>query len=150
MAEYEQTIVVKASPDAVFDFIADIRNMPRYLPTTHHAEAQGTGRVRVQGEVRGRTYDSDGWLRLDRTEHRMEWGSDGENQYSGWMEIEGDAAESLLTVHLSFVPKRHQEMQMEQQTGDTDTTIQQGLEAALRSIKAQCEGTGAKIEPRGV
>ena len=150
MAEYEHTIVVNASADTVFDYVSDVRNMPRYLPTTHQAESQGPDRVRVQGEVRGRAYDSDGWLRLDRTEHRMEWGSDGENQYSGWMEVEGDEGGSAVTVHLSFVPRRHQEVQFEQQTGDVDATIQQGLEAALRSIKSQCEGSGTKVEPRGV
>jgi len=150
MAEYEHTLLVNASPDDVFDYISDVRNMPNYLPTTHHAESQGAGRVRVQGEVRGRTYDSDGWLRLDRTEHRMEWGSDGENQYSGWMEVEGDASGSAVTVHLSFEPRPDQARQFEQQSGDADATIQQGLEAALQSIKAQCEGQGVKVEPPGV
>jgi Oligoketide cyclase/lipid transport protein len=150
MAEYEQTILVKASPDAVFDFISDVRNMPKYLPTTHRAEPQGAGRVRVQGEVRGHAYDSDGWMRLDKTEHRMEWGSDGENKYSGWMEVEGDENGCAVTVHLSFAPRPDQKEQFKEQTGSVAETIQQGLEAALTSIKNQCEGRSVKVEPSNI
>lgn len=151
MPEYEDSLVVEAAPEAVFDFVSDIRNMPQYLPTTHHAEPQGGGeRVRVQGEASGHPYDSDGWLRVDRTEFRMEWGSDGENLYTGWLEIdEGTDAEScLVTVHLSFQPKPNQSERMaEQAGGDRDLAIQRGLEAALQSIKNLCEGRGGKVEP---
>jgi len=148
--EYEDSLVVEASPEAVFEFVSDIRNMPQYLPTTHHASSQGVERVRVQGEAAGRAYDSDGWLRLDRSEWRMEWGSDGENLYTGWMEVdEGTDPEScLVTVHLSFQPKPGlNERLAEQGGGDRDLAIQRGLEASLQSIKNICEGRGGKVEP---
>lgn len=148
MAEYEQSLTVAASPDHVFDFVSDIQNLPRYLPTTHHAQAQDGERVRVQGEAGGRPYDSDGYFRVDRTEHRMEWGSDGENAYSGWLEVDGDEESSIVTVHLSFAPRPELARRMDAQTGDRDTTIQEGLEAALQSIRNLCEGRGSKVEPR--
>ena len=147
MAEYESSLPVNASPDAVFDFVSDIGNLPKYLPTTHHAEAQGSNRVRVQGEANGHKYDSDGRFHADATEHRLEWGSDGETAYNGWLEIEGAGDESLVTVHLSFTPRPDQGARMDEQTGDRDTTIQQGLDASLRSIKNIVEGVGGKIEP---
>lgn len=148
MAEYESSLPISASPDTVFDFVSDIANLPKYLPTTHHAEAQGPGRVRVQGEAAGQKYDSDGWFRPDPTEQRLEWGSDGESRYSGWLEIEGDGSQSLVTVHLSFAPRPDQAERFEEQgDGDGDATIQQGLQASLLSIKNLVEGTGGKIEP---
>jgi ribosome-associated toxin RatA of RatAB toxin-antitoxin module len=148
--EYEDTLTVEASPQAVFDFVSDVANLPKYLPTTHHAEPQQGERVRVQGEAAGHRYDSDGWFRADRTEYRLEWGSDGENLYSGWLEIdEGTDPDSCtVTVHLSFQPKPHQNERLaEQGGGDRDATIQRGLEAALQSIKNLCEGEGGKVEP---
>ncbi|MBC8103193.1 MAG: SRPBCC family protein [Cytophagales bacterium] len=147
MPDYESSLPVNASPEAVFDFISDISNMPQYLPTTHHAEPQGEGRVRVQGEAAGHPYDSDGWIRLDRTEFRMEWGSDGENHYSGWMEVEGDDRQSIVTVGLAFAPKPEQDARFEQQMGDRDATIRDGLNKALESIKNILEGKGGKVEP---
>ena len=148
MAEYEHSLTVQASPDAVFDFVSDIGNLPRYLPTTHQAEMQGAGRVRVRGEAGGHTYDSDGYFRVDTSEHRLEWGSDGENNYSGWLEVEdGKDGASDVTVHLSFAPRPDLAQRMDEQTGDHDRTIQQGLEAALLSIQNQVEGRGGKVEP---
>ncbi len=53
MPEYEHSLTVQASPEAVFTFVSDVSRLPEYLPTTHHAEAQPGGRVRVQGEAGG-------------------------------------------------------------------------------------------------
>lgn len=148
MPEYERSLFVNASPRALFDFVSDVGNMPLYLPTTHHAAAQGEGRVRVQGEAGGHPYDSDGYLRFEATEYRMEWGSDGENRYSGWLEIDGDDGGSEVTVHLSFTPRPEQSARFaEQSGGDEGATIQQGLEAALLSIRNIVEGKGEKVEP---
>jgi uncharacterized protein YndB with AHSA1/START domain len=147
MPEYEQSAFVHADPQTVFDFISDVRNMPRYMPTTHHAEPQGPGRVRVQGEAKGHKYDSDGWIRLDKTEFRMEWGSDGETAYSGWMEVDGDDGGSEVVVHLSFAPRPEQAERMADGNDTPDTAIHDGLQAALQSIRNILEGQGGKVEP---
>jgi len=147
MPDYEHSLAIEASPDAVFDFVSDIANLPKYLPTTHKAEAQPGGRVRVQGEAGGHAYDSDGYFRLDAPNRRMEWGSDGENRYLGWLEIDGAADECEVTVHLTFQPKPEQSERMDEQTGDRDKTIMDGLVAALESIRNYAEGQGGKVEP---
>ena len=147
MPEYEDSITVQASPEAVFAFVSDVSRLPEYLPTTHHAEAQPGGRVRVQGEAGGQAYDSDGYFRTDQPNGRVEWGSDGENRYSGWLEIDGIADECEVTVHLNFQPKSGQEERLESQSGSRDETIQQGLVASLESIRNIAEGRGGKVEP---
>ena len=147
MPDYEHSLTVEASPDAVFDFVSDVANLPKYLPTTHSAEAQPGGRVRVQGEAGGRAYDSDGYFRVDKPNYRLEWGSDGENRYLGWLEIDGMDDECEVTVHLTFQPKPEQSERMDAQTGDRDQTITDGLVAALESIRNNVEGRGGKVEP---
>lgn len=148
MPEYEQSAFVNADPQSIFDFVSDVRNMPKYLPTTHHAELQGENRVRVQGEAHGNPYDSDGFLHVDQGDLRMEWGSDGENRYRGWLEIDGDDGGSEVTVHLSFAPSPDQAAQIGQNTGgNPDPAIQEGLRAAVQSIKNEVEGSGGKVEP---
>ena len=102
MGEYEQTMTMRASPEQVLDFVADIGNMPSYLPTTKSAQPQGADRVRVQGEAMGHKYDSDGYLRRDAGANRLEWGAD-EGYYSGWLEArDGGDGGAQVTVHISL------------------------------------------------
>jgi uncharacterized membrane protein len=102
MPDFEQTLRIRSSADQVYDFISDVRNMPRYLPTTKHAESRGQGRVRVEGDVHGRHYDSEGFLRRMDDRNRIEWGSD-EGDYKGWIEARDRGDEQVdVSVHLSF------------------------------------------------
>ena len=81
--EFEQSITIAATADGIFDFISDIRNVPQYLPTVKNAQPQQGERIRTQGQVGDRSYDSDGHFRVDKQARRLEWGSDGENNYNG-------------------------------------------------------------------
>lgn len=146
MANYKESMVISASPDQVFDFVADVRNMPMYLPTTKSAQPQGKERVRVQGEVQGHRYDADGYLRTDRENYRMEWGAD-ERYYSGSMQIKPQGEQSQVTVEISF---RDWPPSADGQQGPTAQQIQEGLRAALESIQRQLTGQGGKVEPQSV
>jgi uncharacterized membrane protein len=150
MAEHASRIGIDRPAGEVFAFLSDIGHMPDYLPTVHEASPQGEshegeGRVVVAGEANGRPYRSDGWLRLDRAAGRMEWGSDGENDYRGEMRVtpRGDRA-CEVEVHLHLTPRPMLERQLTAQTGNAEYSVQEGVEAALASIKALCEGTGGK------
>jgi hypothetical protein len=144
MAEYEQTLLIHCKPDQIFDFIADIRNLPRYLPTTKAAQPQGEDRVRVQGEAHEHSYDSDGYLRPDRDAMRLEWGAD-EGYYKGWMQVKPDGTGSFVTVHISL---HGQPPGADPNHTPSDEEINEGLMTSLRSIQNQMEGHGGKEEPR--
>jgi hypothetical protein len=148
MSEYNHSLNVNASPDDVFDFVSDIGNLPQYLPTVSNATPQSGERIRVQGEAGGHRYDSDGFFRLNEDERRMEWGSDGENNYRGSLEVKpgSDAKTSEVSVRLSFEPRPELAERMERQAGDRGRAIQEGIEKALLSIKNLCEGRGGKVE----
>jgi uncharacterized membrane protein len=149
MSDYRQALRVEANADEVFAFVSDVGNLPDYLPTVRHAEAQGGERVRVTGDASGHEYDSDGFFRVDAGRRRMAWGSDGENEYRGSLEVAaaGDGA-CDVRVSLSFTPRPDQARQFEAQAGDRDRAIRQGIETALASIKNICEGRGGKVEYR--
>ncbi|HYE71837.1 MAG TPA: hypothetical protein VEF04_00845 [Blastocatellia bacterium] len=89
-------------------------------------------------------------FKIDKEQRRMEWGSDGENEYRGWLEVkEQDRGRACdVTVHLAFTPRPDQAQRFEEQTGDRDRAIRQGIETALASIKNACEGHGGKVEYR--
>lgn len=37
MSEYEKSSTIQASPEAVFDFVTNVANLPRFMPTTERA-----------------------------------------------------------------------------------------------------------------
>ena len=149
MPEYEHSQTIQASPDAVFAFVSQVRNLPQYLPTIKAAEPQGPERVMVHGEARGRQYDNDGHFRADEAGRRLEWGSDRPDTYSGWQTVadaDGAGGDSQVTVQLTFGPQSRTPETIEREEG-SQRPIQEGLEAALQSIRNTVEGQGGKVEP---
>ena len=144
MSEFEHTTNVEASPERVWDFVADVRNLPKYLPTTHSAEPAQGERVEVKGEAQGHEYDSEGYFREDRDNYRLEWGAD-EGYYTGWLEIAENGSGSDVTVHLTFTgAPPHGEGEppgdnTSENAPDRDD-VQEGLVSALESIKNFVEG----------
>ncbi len=148
MPEFERSQRINAAPDAVYAFVSDVGNLPQYLPTTKAAQPQGGERVRVQAEARGHQYDDDGFFRADPVGRRLEWGAD-ERDYRGWLQIVDADGASDVTVHLAFsndLPQR-----IARETGDAPPNgpplIEEGIDAALQSIRNIAEGQGGKVEP---
>lgn len=144
MSDYEQTMTMQAPSEQVIAFVSDVANMPKYLPTTKAAKAQGGERVRVQGAAQGHSYDSDGYLRRDSSSGRLEWGAD-EGYYSGWLQVrDEDGGRSSVTVHISL---RGDPPGAEPSERPSDDQINEGLITALRSIENHVQGKGGKEEP---
>ncbi len=147
--EFEQSITVAASADGIFDFISDVKNVPQYLPTVKNAQPQQGERIRTQGQAGDRSYDSDGHFRVDKQAHRLEWGSDGENDYSGWLEVQGNVgSQSQVKVHIHYAPKPEIVQRMVEHSPDHsfESAMYEGISKTLESIKRICEGKGGKEE----
>ena len=144
MPEYVDHINVAALPDAVFRFVSDINNLPKYLPTVHHAHSQPHERVEVDGKANGHAYNSEGWFKIDQAERTMTWGSDGSNDYSGKMAVLGEGHGSKVECTLQFTPTAEIKDSMDKHQGGPSAAMTDGLRASLASIKEICEGTGGK------
>jgi hypothetical protein len=150
MAEYERSRVVNASPDDVFAFVSDASNLATILPTVDTVERQADDRVEVHGEVRGRTYEDDGWFRVDEARRRIEWGAD-ERTYSGWLTVAGADGGAQVVAHLSFAPYvTPSGRPISGEPAVAPDPIEQSLEAALDSLRNLMEGRGGKEEPTAV
>lgn len=141
MPDFEQSLSMQVPPDRVMDFVSDIRNLPRYVPTTQAAEAQSEDRVVVHGEAQGQHYDADGYLR--RVDGHLEWGAD-EGYYNGWLraEPEGDGSRVTVGIALHGHPPG-----ADQGEAPSEEEINEGLRKGLESIRNQLEGQGGKEEP---
>ena len=141
MPDFEQSLRMQAPPDQVLAYVSDIRNLPRYVPTTHGAQSQGEGRVHVQGEAQGHSYDADGYLR--RRDDGLEWGAD-EGTYNGWLRVKPDGEGSQVTVGISL---RDQPPGAGKGDAPGEDQINEGLAKGLESIRNQLQGEGGKEEP---
>lgn len=144
MPEYTDRIDVAASPDAVFHFVSDVKNLPKYLPTVHQAHSQAGERVEVDGKANGHAYSSEGWFKVDQAARTMTWGSDGDNGYSGKMAVSGEGSGSKVECSLHFTPTAEIKESMDKNQGGPSAAMTDGLRASLASIKEICEGTGGK------
>jgi hypothetical protein len=143
MSEHQSSIVIVANPDKVFDFVANINNLPEYLPTVHKASLIADERIRIQGEAAGHQYDDRGYFCANRETRKLEWGSDRESNYNGWVKVDQgeDPSSAYLTVHISYGKSTQN-----QQGIDWDNVINEGVSKTLQSIKNICEGHGGKVE----
>jgi hypothetical protein len=98
--EHEHTQHVAASADRVFDALADVGNLPRYVPQVTAAERIDGDTVRVQARYEGHTQEGEAWFRTDDSERRIEWGSP-HGSYRGWIQINEDGDGSRLTLFLA-------------------------------------------------
>jgi uncharacterized protein YndB with AHSA1/START domain len=150
MAEYERSRLVQASPEDVFAFVSDASNLATFLPTVDTVEPKTDGRVEVHGEIRGRTYDDDGWFRVDENRRRIEWGAD-ERTYSGWLTVAAEDGGAQVVAHLSFAPYvTPSGRPISGEPAEEPDPIEQSLEAALDSLRNVMEGQGGKEEPAAV
>jgi uncharacterized protein YndB with AHSA1/START domain len=98
--EHEHTQYVAAPPDSVFAALADVSNLPRYVPQMTAASRGEGDSVTVQARYEGHTQEGKGWFRTDAEARRVEWGADG-SDYRGWLQVNEEAEGSRLTLFLA-------------------------------------------------
>jgi carbon monoxide dehydrogenase subunit G len=148
MDEYTGRIEVARSPAEVFAFLADIRNMPSYLPTVRKVGPLGPDRVAVEGEAEGHTYHDEGWLKVEAEAHRMRWGTQEDSDYHGELRVrDAGNGHAEVEVTLNHSPTGAQARRMQERSGSVGHDMRRSLQRALGSIKAACEaGAGAAAE----
>jgi len=133
MADYERSQTVEAPAGALFEFLADVGNLPRYFEQMTAAEPAGREAVRVTAEVDGREREGQARFRVDREAKRVEWGSEGPNDYHGWLDVADEAGgRSTVTVHVST-----------ERVEDRPDEVNLGLERTLGNVKRLVEEPGA-------
>jgi uncharacterized protein YndB with AHSA1/START domain len=98
--EHEHTQHVAAPPDRVFAALADVSNLPRYVPQVTAAERVEGERVKVEARYEGHTQEGEAWFRTDEPGRRIEWGSP-ETDYRGWIQVDPEADGTRLTLFLA-------------------------------------------------
>jgi hypothetical protein len=104
MTTYTHTADADIAANALFSFLADPRNLPRYFPQMTAAEPEGGDVVHVTAEVHGDRVDAQAWVHTDETTRRLTWGAEGPDDYHGELQVDDVApGRSRITVSLHSV-----------------------------------------------
>lgn len=125
MGDYEKSQDVAAPAQQLFDYLSDVRNLPKYMNSMTSAEPADGEAVHTTAEVDGQTVEGEAWFRVDQDARRLEWGSEGNSGYRGALDVTGDTI-STVTVSLHT-----EEVESER--------ITQGLLETLSEIKRLVE-----------
>lgn len=136
MNDYERTARVDASADALFAYLSDVDNLPDYFERMTEAEP-GNGqevhtkaRIDIDGQGE-QEVEGEAWFKVDEEGRRIQWGSEGPNNYSGELEVSANGEGSEVAVRLRT------EM-------DDEKAIEGDLQRTLDNIKRLVEdGAGA-------
>ncbi|MFD9585259.1 SRPBCC family protein [Streptomyces sp. NPDC059980] len=135
MSDYDSTITVDVPPDRLFDYLADVENLPAYMPRLKTASRCDGERVTVTAHIDpadGPEQDvtSEAWIRVLEQGKILVWGAPGPGDYHGQLHVApgGEEGTSRLTVEL------HTERVEGAQVDD-------GLRETLRGIKSAVERT---------
>lgn len=129
MGDFSGTITVNASNQALFDYLSDVGNLPQYFSRLTSAvpgdgeEIKTTAKMPDGPEVQG-----DAWFRVDKTAQRIEWGSQGQSEYSGYLDVTPSGDGSQVEVHLHTT-----------RVHEGDREVQDGVTETLDNIKQQAE-----------
>lgn len=129
MADFNSDTTVEASADALFDYLADVGNLPRYFSSMTSAQPGEGEEVRTTARLPdGREVQGEAWFRIDANRRTIEWGSEGPSHYGGNLEVRDDGERSRVTVRLHTTRV---------QPGDEE--VQAGLERTLANVKRLVE-----------
>ena len=133
MATYEQSTDVRASSDALFAYLSDVHNLPKYMEAmtsaepTHGDKIETTAQVDVDHDGTPEEVKGEAWFHVHDADKKLEWGSAGPNQYSGQLSVMGDGSVSTVSVSIST---EHLEEGLD---------IEEGLRGTLANIKRLVE-----------
>jgi hypothetical protein len=124
---------VSVPPERLFPYLADVENLPDYMPRLTEARPESGDRVTVTAHINPpnepeRDVTSEAWIHVIEEGRSLEWGAPGPHDYRGRLHVDpGDeAGTSRLSVELHTV-------------GVEGGPVDQGLREALHGIKSAVE-----------
>lgn len=130
MGDFTGSTTVDVSASALFDYLSSVRNLPRYFTGMTSAEPGDGEEVHTTAKLPdGREVEGDAWFRVDDGAQRIEWGSEGPNDYHGYVDVTASGDGSQVEVHLHTT-----------RVDDGDADVERGIQETLANIKRQAEG----------
>lgn len=128
MATYQQSTDVNAGADALFAYLSDVSNLPKYFDRMTSAQPAEGEAVHTTANLNGQEFEGEAWFRVDDGGKTISWGSEGPSNYSGELEVSGEGGSSKVDVRLNTERVESDE-------------INDGLRTSLANIKRLVEAS---------
>ena len=137
MGDYEESTTVRVEPTHLFDYLADVQNLPAYMPRLTSARPTHDDKVEVTAHIDPpdgpeQDVEAQAWMKVLEQGKNLQWGAPDPNDYRGELDVDAgpDAGTSTLTVrlHTERVEGEH---------------VQHGLREALSGLKSAIEQAAA-------
>lgn len=133
MGDYEESTTVHVPTDRLFSYLADVKNLPHYLPRLTSARPAGGDKVVVTAHIDpadGPEQDVEGeaWIKVVEKGQKLQWGAAGPHDYSGELDVDAgpDESSAKLTVRLHTQVEKADD-------------IRRGLAETLKGLKSAVE-----------
>ncbi|MEJ3654019.1 SRPBCC family protein [Actinomycetes bacterium KLBMP 9759] len=134
MGDFRATTTVQAADGVLFDYLAQVQNLPDYFSRMTSAEPGDDQEVHTAAELPdGQKVEGDAWFRVDEDAHRIEWGSEGPNDYRGSLEVTGGDTASEVEVRMHTTRVASGDEQVQKGLDDTVATIKRLVEQQNRA-----------------
>jgi hypothetical protein len=100
MRDYQRSAKVKATRDALFSYLADVRNLPRYFNPMTSAEPAAMNEVHLTADVNGKEVAGNAEFHVDKANKKTRWSSEGANDYQGELSVTGQGNQSEVAVKI--------------------------------------------------
>jgi hypothetical protein len=136
MGDYDNSITVGVSPARLFDYLADVRHLPDYMPRLTSAEPKGGDKVEVTAHLDEKDTPGSGdqdvqgeaWIHVLEQGKTLEWGAAGPHDYHGKLHVSAGDSDGSSTLAV--------ELHTERTEGGR---VDDGLQETLQGIKAAVE-----------
>ena len=107
MHDYQRDQSIAVEADRLYAYLSDVANLPHYFARIRSAELVDDGEVHTRAviEPKGRErheVEGTAWFRRDSDARRIEWGSEGDNNYRGSLTVSpttDDISRVVLEIH---------------------------------------------------
>ncbi len=123
--QYERSEHVAATPDRVYDVLANQQNLVHFVPQLRSLHRTDGDTVEVEARYDGHSQHGEAWLHTDAGRRRVEWGVQN-SEYRGSLEVGPDGDGSTLTLQLTTV-----------HDGDFESDVAGTLDAIRRLLEAE-------------
>ena len=130
MADFTDSTTVDVPSQKLFDYLSDVANLPKYFARLTSAERGEGEEVETSAQMPdGTEVAGTAWFRVDDAAQRIEWGAEGANDYSGYLDVTPSGGGSQVEVHIHT-----------NRVEDDDAQIYDGIQETLSNIKERVEG----------
>lgn len=129
MGDFTGSTTVDVPPAALFDYLSEVSNLPHYFTRMTSAQRGDGQEVHTTAKMPdGKEVEGDAWFTVDNQAQRIEWGSEGPNDYHGYVDVTPSGDGSSVEVHLHTT-----------RVEDGDSQVDDGIRETLTNIKQQAE-----------